>query len=90
MSGATAKVGIGNNSSFRLGGAYSLRAMKQIHALGGPTLFGHVVLIKISAGYMARAQAFILEKTVVSLLKGAGLPVDPNIHSSPVADDDLC
>lgn len=85
-SGQTLKVGIGNNRDLYAGGAKSKRALRQM-----PTLRpknrpkGHTVLMIIPGGLMARAQALILEKIMVTWLGGLGMPVNKASHKSPVA-----
>ena len=68
----------------------SKRAMRQVAAMGGPTKFGHVVLIETPGGLMSRAQALIMEKMLVSMLATLGMPVNPGGHSLPTADPDYC
>lgn len=81
---------IGNNKDLKLDGAFSKRAMRQIAAMGGPTKYGHVVLIKTPGGLMSRAQALIMEKMMVSMLAVLGMPVSSAGHSLPTADPDWC
>ncbi|SMR83577.1 RHS repeat-associated core domain-containing protein [Aliiroseovarius halocynthiae] len=88
--GQTAKVGIGKRKDLILDGALSKRAMRQIGKMGGPTKFGHVVLMTIPSGFMSRGQALIMEKMMVTMLDGLGMEVDDRIHKSPVADPKFC
>jgi len=72
-----------NRRDLILDGAVSKRAMRQIATMGGPTKFGHVVLIKTPGGLMSRAQALIMEKMMVTMLANIGMQVNPGVHTLP-------
>ena len=95
VAGKTIKVGIGKEKDEV--GSMSLRAKRQypklfatLKAKGWPGTIkdlGNTIVLKVPGGFMARAQALILEKLMVQFLVGStGWIIDQDLHNRPSPD----